>query len=652
MATVVHAREVALQSTSPRVYISEAILTATAGSFNKPASSTVLTPDDITLTVAHTFTSPTFTWHYALGNTPNTWVSFGSDVDEQVITKETFAGYIDTSSFVIYRCTVTQNEYVDAIATVNILYSVAAAESVSFVLSNEAQVVPASIDGVVTDFTGAESALTVYLGVTDDTANWEFTASWVNISGTILDEVVTVNAWTGTSSADLNFTDVLENTPAGFAELILRPFPSDNDIGYVDIIAFRTGYQSQLKRFVVTKVRRGETGIGLPGDAGNTGDSRLISYAKVTGSTLSPTPTSITTSGVNSNPPTNTWGGSEVWGRLVPSYTAGESIHQTDGIYNAATDLITWGTPYLSNLKVGQLSAISADLGTITAGNITIDSSGFIRAGQTAWNTGTGFWLGYTGGTYKFSLGSSTAGLNWDGTALNITGGAIDMGSTGKIRGGQTQYATGTGFFLGYEAGVYKFSVGSGANMLKWDGTTLTVPAANITGQLNPAQLSGITAPFVSVNINQSLTKNSTNAYLEPVSIVLATGSPLAALNSTSTISFSGHIYLSWIVPYSGSTDILVLSYRVSLWVTVGGVDTILSHIRDTRIEYIDQGNQDYIPITLTGIHKAATGTITSAFLKIEYFEVRSGFANALRANTIDGTALINGQASMVTITL
>ena len=650
MATVIHAREVSLQNTSPRVLISEAIITASAGSFNKPANSLVLVPDTITLTTTHTFTAPTFTWHYALSNTPTTWVAFGTDNAVQVITKETFAGYIGTSSYVTYRCRVAQSEYVDAIATINILYSVAAAESISFVLSNEAQVVPATVDGIVTDFTGAESALTVYLGVVDDTVNWNFIANWVNIAGTIVDEVVTVTSWSGTSSADLNFTDVLVNTPAGFAQLVLRPFPSDNDIGFVDIIAYRTGYQSQLKRFVVTKVRKGDSGVGQDGDKGDTGDSHILAYAKVTGASLSPTPTSITTTGYGSNPPTNTWGGSEIWNRTVPSFTAGESVFQTDGLYNVLTDLITWGAPYLSSLKVGALSAITANLGTITAGNITLDTSGFIRAGQTDWNTGTGFWLGYTGGTYKFSLGSSTAGLNWDGTALNITGGAINMGTTGNIKGGQTQYATGTGFFLGYEAGVYKFSVGSGSAMLKWDGTTLTVPASNITGQIQASQLGSITAPFVSVNINQALTKSSGNTYLYPTTITLATGSPLAPLNSTSTITFSGHIYISAVKPWSGDSDSMILFHRISLWVNENGSEVQIAYRQDTRTHRIEENMYEHLEINLTGIRKAIYGDITSVSLRVEYFEARD-VHNSLKG-MIKGTATLIGNASMVTITL
>lgn len=74
-------------------------------------------------------------------------------------------------------------------------------------------------------------------------------------------------------------------------------------------------------------------------------------------------------------------------------------------------------------LSVAQLSAIAADLGSITAGDVTLDTSGFIKGGQTAYNTGTGFFLGYDTAAYKLSLGSPTGQrLTWDGSALNIVG--------------------------------------------------------------------------------------------------------------------------------------------------------------------------------------------------------------------------------------
>jgi hypothetical protein len=62
-------------------------------------------------------------------------------------------------------------------------------------------------------------------------------------------------------------------------------------------------------------------------------------------------------------------------------------------------------------------------LGTITAGTIALASSGHIRAGQTAYNTGTGFFLGFDGATPKFSIGNSASNyLTWDGTNLSMRG--------------------------------------------------------------------------------------------------------------------------------------------------------------------------------------------------------------------------------------
>ena len=76
-----------------------------------------------------------------------------------------------------------------------------------------------------------------------------------------------------------------------------------------------------------------------------------------------------------------------------------------------------------TEMNVSNLAAIAADLGSITAGDITLDATGFIKGGQTAYDTGSGFWLGKTGGAYKFSIGNSAGDkLTWDGTDLAITG--------------------------------------------------------------------------------------------------------------------------------------------------------------------------------------------------------------------------------------
>jgi hypothetical protein len=59
---------------------------------------------------------------------------------------------------------------------------------------------------------------------------------------------------------------------------------------------------------------------------------------------------------------------------------------------------------------------------TIHGGGVTMDEGGAIKGGQTDYNTGTGFFLGYHGSAYKFSIGNTTESLTYDGSDLSITG--------------------------------------------------------------------------------------------------------------------------------------------------------------------------------------------------------------------------------------
>jgi len=89
---------------------------------------------------------------------------------------------------------------------------------------------------------------------------------------------------------------------------------------------------------------------------------------------------------------------------------------------------------YATNVTAVALSALSANLGTITAGNITLDTSGYIKGGQTAFDTGDqGFWFGYVNGAWKFSMAATaTQRLTMDATGLTITG-VINTLSKGNL---------------------------------------------------------------------------------------------------------------------------------------------------------------------------------------------------------------------------
>lgn len=76
-----------------------------------------------------------------------------------------------------------------------------------------------------------------------------------------------------------------------------------------------------------------------------------------------------------------------------------------------------------ANVVANSITANELSTSITYAGSIVIDTSGLIRSGQTAYNTGTGWWIGNDGGTPKLSIGNPSANyLTWDGTGLTING--------------------------------------------------------------------------------------------------------------------------------------------------------------------------------------------------------------------------------------
>lgn len=163
--------------------------------------------------------------------------------------------------------------------------------------------------------------------------------------------------------------------------------------------------------------------IDLDVISGSDGASSRICYAKSTSTSLASTPVTYQTSGDSSFPPTNTWGGGETWQATPPTLSVNEALFQSDGIYNPMTDLTTWNVPYLSNLKVGALSAITANMGTLTSGEIIVGSSPNI-SGTTMTGAGSHLY-----GDGRYALGNSSTNIVFNGTELNING-LIDTSTT------------------------------------------------------------------------------------------------------------------------------------------------------------------------------------------------------------------------------
>jgi len=170
----------------------------------------------------------------------------------------------------------------------------------------------------------------------------------------------------------------------------------------------------------------------------------------------------------------------------IPSLTIINGGNITTGTINASlvtvTNLnatnITTGTLDVARLSVSSLDAISANLGSITAGNITLDTSGYIKGGQTAYNTGTGFYLGYSGGGYKFSIGSSTKSMTWDGANLTVNGGIVSNIQTGSEIGIQ-----GWQHDMTFSSTDFDTLAWSSGTIYLLDGTTYSITAGN-TGNI------------------------------------------------------------------------------------------------------------------------------------------------------------------------
>lgn len=118
-------------------------------------------------------------------------------------------------------------------------------------------------------------------------------------------------------------------------------------------------------------------------------------------------------------------------GTLGSTQIGANAITTTQLNANSVTAVkIQANTITADKLTISELAAITADIGSITAGDITLDTSGFIKGGQTAYNTGEGFFLGFDTADYKFSIGDGGVSnfLTWDGTSLVIRGN-ISIGS-------------------------------------------------------------------------------------------------------------------------------------------------------------------------------------------------------------------------------
>jgi len=108
-------------------------------------------------------------------------------------------------------------------------------------------------------------------------------------------------------------------------------------------------------------------------------------------------------------------------------------------------DKILAGEILASHIYTPTLDAITADLGDITAGTITLDNAGFLRSGNIAYFNGNGFWMGYHIDAYKMFIGDDGGEyLDWNGTNLTINTPEFHLSGGNATFSGDLSAATGT----------------------------------------------------------------------------------------------------------------------------------------------------------------------------------------------------------------
>jgi hypothetical protein len=209
-----------------------------------------------------------------------------------------------------------------------------------------------------------------------------------------------------------------------------------SDLGSYAQVAALTGIITGVSTAVITYTITGTSSTGIPisvvktqtfskskqGTAGANGANGANGATGATGDTGAQnyrvyikTANSATSPGT----PSNTTSGATptLWSDSpITGLSGSEAQWQSDGRQAAGTTTTTWSTPYLSYFKVGSLAAITANIGALT-----MDSTGSIKGGKTSYGDATaGFFLGYDAGSYKFKVGDSSSGMYWDGGTLYI----------------------------------------------------------------------------------------------------------------------------------------------------------------------------------------------------------------------------------------
>jgi hypothetical protein len=347
-------------------------------------------------------------------------------------------------------------------------------------------------------------------------------------------------------------------------------------------------------------------------------------------------------------------------------YRTGSAVYESDG--NPITDISTLpiqnvGDGYpINNSEMVQGAWQSANFETNSTGwkltptsgefnfpvsvdsldipdTITANSFHVNTAGDTWWGAttlGTSVASVTKAGVGTFSNVLITGGNIGSVTAMTVESTGLNVGTTGHIRGGQTDFDTGTGWFAGYSGAAYKFSFGNSAgNKITWDGSTLVITSDKL--------------PFPTTDIAYV---EGTATFLRFVSTSNATGTVFYITHINSASTTTAKILR---IAKDSITNNYVITHTTTLTVDAGssiGIAVIGSYVYVSAVIGAANTLRRYVAADLTGVTTFTfSGTTTNGIMfasSTDLYITATGNSDYYRY-TLSGTTATNAETMTYT---
>lgn len=227
----------------------------------------------------------------------------------------------------------------------------------------------------------------------------------------------------------------------------------------------------------------GTTGASAPSISGNVGTT--VVDGSVTWQIASSVPFAVLTNSITLNgntlPPGVYIDGASIVNATINSAQIGSLTADKITTGTLGAGVIYAGSIQANQITASTLSALAVNTGSLTvSGALTLNTLAHIKGGQTGYNTGTGFFLGYDSTTYKFSIGASGTSMTWDGSSLTVTGGTITGGTIRTASSGtRVELASSDNTLKVYSGATVTLQAGGSGlgSILKVNSTTLSGPA-------------------------------------------------------------------------------------------------------------------------------------------------------------------------------